>query len=302
MATGRKITPLKLKSSPFPSSWGSDNSNSPFHARCGDARRYRSKIRGAMRRLSELKHEFKTIEERKDYEEANLYANVKNPYARIQRQFENVYEDLPVETKRFELEQQMFQRSQAQTLQRMQEMGMVNVQALAEAATQRSAQAAAQIGQQEAQNARMRAQGAAQVQEMERQAELQVAQGAFEAEKAKLQGLSDARSLEYQRIQGLMSLEAGELQSLRADKQANRNWGQRTYSDRRLKQNIVFIKKSPSGLNIYNFEYKDSKFGSGIYQGVMSDEIPQDAVVKNNNGYDMVDYSKLDVDFIKIKN
>ena len=99
-----------------------------------------------------------------------------------------------------------------------------------------------------------------------------------------------------------MSLEAGELQSLRADKQANRNWGQRTYSDRRLKQNIVFIKKSPSGLNIYNFEYKDSKFGSGIYQGVMSDEIPQDAVVKNNNGYDMVDYSKLDVDFIKIKN
>jgi len=302
MAPKRKITPLKLKRSPFPSSWGSDNSNSPFKARAGDARRYNRLIGGAMGRLSDLKHEFRTIEERREYEQANLYADVKNPYARIQQQFENVYEDLPVETKRFELEQQMFQRSQAQTLQRMQEMGMVNVQALAEAATQRSAQAAAQIGQQEAQNARMRAQGAAQVQEMERQAELQVAQGSFEAEKARLQGLSDARSLEYQRIQGLMSLEAGELQSLRADKQANRNWGQRTYSDRRLKQNIVFIKKSPSGLNIYNFEYKDSKFGSGIYQGVMSDEIPQDAVVRNNNGYDMVDYSKLDVDFVKIKN
>ena len=31
----------------------------------------------------------------------------------------------------------------------------------------------------------------------------------------------------------------------------------------------------------------------------MSDDIPQKAVVKNRGKYDMVDYSKLDVDFIK---
>ena len=102
MAPKRKITPLKLKRSPFPSSWGSDNSNSPFKARWGDARRFRKKISAGVGRLSDLKHEFKTIEERKDYEQSNLYADVKNPYARIQQQFENVYEDLPVETKRFE--------------------------------------------------------------------------------------------------------------------------------------------------------------------------------------------------------
>ena len=49
-----------------------------------------------------------------------------------------------------------------------------------------------------------------------------------------------------------------------------------------------------------NFEYINEMFGKGIFQGVMSDEIPQHAVI-NNNGYDMVDYSKLDVEFKRIK-
>jgi hypothetical protein len=71
-------------------------------------------------------------------------------------------------------------------------------------------------------------------------------------------------------------------------------------SDRRLKKNIKLIGKSPSGLNIYNFEYIDLKYGSGIYQGVMSDEIPLDAVVNDTNGYDMVNYSMLDVEFKRI--
>ena len=65
-------------------------------------------------------------------------------------------------------------------------------------------------------------------------------------------------------------------------------------SDRKLKKNIKLIGKSPSGLNIYSFEYKDKK---GIYQGVMSDEIPREAVIKHTDGFDRVDYSKLDVEF-----
>ena len=65
-------------------------------------------------------------------------------------------------------------------------------------------------------------------------------------------------------------------------------------SDRKLKKNIKLIGKSPSGLNIYSFEYKNKK---GIYQGVMSDEIPKEAVVKHTDGFDRVDYSKLDVEF-----
>jgi len=71
-------------------------------------------------------------------------------------------------------------------------------------------------------------------------------------------------------------------------------------SDRRLKKNIKLIGKSTSGLNIYMFEYIDKVFGDGIYQGVMSDEIPQHAVIKGTSGYDMVDYSKIDVDFKKL--
>jgi hypothetical protein len=71
-------------------------------------------------------------------------------------------------------------------------------------------------------------------------------------------------------------------------------------SDRRLKKNISKIGQSPSGLNIYNFEYKNSKYGEGLFQGVMSNEIPQEAVVQMDNGYDAVDYSMLDVEFKQI--
>jgi hypothetical protein len=71
-------------------------------------------------------------------------------------------------------------------------------------------------------------------------------------------------------------------------------------SDRRLKQNITQVGKSASGLNIYTFEYIDKSFGEGLWQGVMSDEIPEIAVIKGNDGYDRVDYSKLDVTFKKI--
>lgn len=71
-------------------------------------------------------------------------------------------------------------------------------------------------------------------------------------------------------------------------------------SDIRLKENIKLIGKSPSGLNIYLFEYINKKFGKGTYQGVMSNEVPQEAVSKSVEGYDMVDYSKLDVVFKQI--
>ena len=70
-------------------------------------------------------------------------------------------------------------------------------------------------------------------------------------------------------------------------------------SDRKLKKNITKIGESNSGLNIYSFEYKDSKFGSGMFQGVMSDEISQEAIIPMN-GYDAVNYNMLDVEFKQI--
>jgi len=72
-------------------------------------------------------------------------------------------------------------------------------------------------------------------------------------------------------------------------------------SDRKLKKNITKIGESPSGLNIYTFEYIDqAKFGEGVFQGVMSDEVPQNAVVKGSDGFDRVNYSLLDIEFKKI--
>ena len=68
-------------------------------------------------------------------------------------------------------------------------------------------------------------------------------------------------------------------------------------SDRRLKENITLIGTSESGINIYTFEYKYkfSQAGLGLFQGVMSDEVPAEAVSVDEHGYDMVDYSLIDV-------
>ena len=67
-------------------------------------------------------------------------------------------------------------------------------------------------------------------------------------------------------------------------------------SDVRLKEDISFKTKSPSGLNIYTFKYKGD---DTVYEGVMAQEVPW-ASREDNDGYLRVDYSKVDVDFKKI--
>ena len=73
----------------------------------------------------------------------------------------------------------------------------------------------------------------------------------------------------------------------------------REYDSNLPKKNINKIGESPSGLNIYSFEFKNSKYGEGLFQGVMSDEVPQE-VIGTRDGYDTVDYSMLDVEFKQI--
>jgi hypothetical protein len=67
-------------------------------------------------------------------------------------------------------------------------------------------------------------------------------------------------------------------------------------SDIRLKDDINLVGKSPSGINIYTFKYKgdDKK-----YQGVMAHQVPHASIV-NDEGYLMVDYNKLDVEFKEV--
>ena len=78
---------------------------------------------------------------------------------------------------------------------------------------------------------------------------------------------------------------------------AQRNF---SYSDIRLKTNISLVGKSKSGLNIYTWNYIDSKYGIGTFKGVMAQEVPDYARTKDAEGFYMVDYSKLDVKFEKI--
>ena len=67
-------------------------------------------------------------------------------------------------------------------------------------------------------------------------------------------------------------------------------------SDIRLKDDINLVGKSPAGTNIYTFKYKgdDKK-----YQGVMAHQVPHASIV-NDEGYLMVDYNKLDVEFKEV--
>ena len=64
-------------------------------------------------------------------------------------------------------------------------------------------------------------------------------------------------------------------------------------SDIRLKEDINLIGQSPSGINIYSFRYK---WSPQKYQGVMAHQVPYASSVMDN-GYLVVDYSKVDVEF-----
>ena len=195
-------------------------------------------------------------------------------------------------------------------------------QAMANQGQLQTQQIAAGISQQERQNNLMARQGAMTLQQMERQ-------GAGQADMTERGGAAMVQSAEMGRQSTLLGIEYGGMaganagvQSAYANQMAGfgaqasmlnsqvgaaatmvsgalQGAGSAYASDRKLKKNINKIGESPNGLNIYSFEYKDSKYGKGLFQGVMSDEVPQKAV-STKDGYDMVDYSMLDVEFKQI--
>ena len=234
---------------------------------------------------------------------SNLYADVENQY----RNMENTMEDLTVNQQQAEFERQTFQRQQADIMANLKGAaggsGIAGLaQALANQGQIAAQRASASIGMQESRNQMAAAQQAARIQMAERAGEAQ-------AEQLRLSGAERARGLEYQKTGTELGMSQ---QALAAKNQAIAQADAALYggigsvtgtlamaavSDRKLKKNINLVGKSPSGLNIYNFEYINLKHGEGVFQGVMSDEIPLDAIVSSSDGYDMVDYSKIDVDF-----
>ena len=252
--------------------------------------------KGNMRKLAGAEKDFKRqMEMYKDFDFKNPYKD--NVYSNMQ----NTMEDLTVNQQQAQFQAQQTQQSQANILSSLQTGGNFNagnIQALANQGAVSAQRASASIGQQESANRMAQAREASRLQTMERKGRDTVQRG-----EAMVQGMEFDRQ---STMLGMSMQQVGNAQQAIAANKAM--WGNiiggvaaAAISDRRLKENIKLIGQSPSGLNVYSFEYKNKeRFGKGVYQGVMSDEIPSIAVVKSKDGYDAVNYNMLDVKFKQI--
>lgn len=76
------------------------------------------------------------------------------------------------------------------------------------------------------------------------------------------------------------------------------------FSDKNLKENIEQVGISPSGIIIYEFDYKDKSHGQFRYSGVMAQDLLEthpSAVIQEKDGTLKVDYSQIDVNFRRVK-
>lgn len=77
----------------------------------------------------------------------------------------------------------------------------------------------------------------------------------------------------------------------------------KAFSDISLKTNIKY-EGTKNNLQLYSFEYINNKYGKGRYIGVMAQDIEKthpEAVSISPEGYKMVDYSKLGIEFKRIQ-
>jgi len=256
----------------------------------------------------------------------NPYANVKDTSGNIS----NPYANLGVATQAAEFQAEQAEISLANTLDTLRATGASagGATALAQAALASKKKISASLEMQEAKNQQLFAKGEQQyqmikMQEAQRLQNADVMGKTFEFQSRESReagrlnrkaGQVDNANAAYQQSQAAYqqakgarfgSIVSGATSIIGgAASMATSGGGQAGYwgngSDRRLKKNIKLIGRSSSGLNIYAFEYINKAFGEGTWQGVMSDEIPREAVVDHMDGYDRVDYSKLDVEFKKI--
>ena len=251
----------------------------------------------------------------------------------------NPYANLGVATKAADIQIEQTDIALANTLDTLRATGASagGATALAQAALQSKKGVAANLEQQEAQNDKLRAQGESKL-EMLKMQEAQRLQtiGMSEAQRVQQAGvageqfmfstrerreteqlnrkqaqITNAAQTAVAASQGADAIYSAGLSSfgqIASSVAGNENfkWTQpptssNPPSDRKLKQNIKLIGKSLKGLNIYAFEYINKVFlAKETWQGVMSDEIPKYAVIKHSDGFDRVDYSKLDVTFKQI--
>ena len=241
-------------------------------------------------------------------------------------QMSNPYSSLGVATQAAEIQMEQSDIALANSLDAMMATGAGagGATALAQAALRSKKGVAAGIEQQEANNEKLRAQGEQNLQqrqtaEQQRLQSIAISEGQREQQAEAAGNIFQFNAQEDRTNSDISYNIAKETGAAQRQAQATSNRNAATSgiftgigsiagsvagaaaSDRRIKKNIKLIGKSRSGLNIYAFEYIDKIFGEGIWQGVMSDEVSSEAVVKNFAGeFDGVDYSKVDVEFKKI--
>ena len=240
---------------------------------------------------AELKREKQNFQE---LDTSNPYADITNPY-----------QNLTVNTQAADFAAQQTAQGSANIMSNLAaSAGGGGVAALAQSLANSQAQAAQQasagIAQQEQRNQVLGAQG-------ESARQMAIAAGETQSQKMQYEKQSTLLGMAQSRKTAADEARAAATEQLVggvADTAAGATKAVGSYmsmgSDRRLKKNIKLIGSSPSGLKIYAFEYINKIFGKGTWQGVMSDEIPQNAVIKHSDGFDRVDYSKLDVEFKQI--
>lgn len=221
-----------------------------------------------------------------------------NPYANLTNRFEN----LTVNTQAADFQQANLRQNLADVMgmqgSRGGGMNAANAQALLRQANQSTMGASLDLAKQERQNQIMALNQATQIDRMQ-------AQGGLEMQRR-----------EFDRLGTLLGMDQAELAGAYGDinavRQANIGLiGDITQagtqlammSDERLKENILQIAVSESGIPVYKYNYiGDSK----TYQGVMAQDLirmgRKDAVATMDNGYYGVMYDKIDVDFKLIQN
>ena len=251
-----------------------------------------AKLIGASKRKKEAKEAQKKAKKEMDAKKKQYDAL---DTSNLNKNMENKMEDLTINQKGAQLTAQKAEQSRANIMDQMKgAAGGSGIAALAQQMANQgqlsAQQAGKEIGDQEAANQKAAATEAAAIQ------------------RDKIAGEEKSRSLQYQKTSNQLAAASGEHAAAGAAKdQASKDQmsavgsiaGSVVGSDRKMKKNINKIGVSNNGLNIYSFEYKNPIYGEGLFQGVMSDEVPSAAIVPMD-GYNAVDYSMLDVEFKSI--
>jgi|8_EtaG_2_1085327.scaffolds.fasta_scaffold41295_2 hypothetical protein len=156
---------------------------------------------------------------------SNAYADIENKY----KGMENAFEDIKVNTQQAEFEKQMFQQSQANTLDTLRSAaggsGIAGLaQAMSNQAMNQAQKTAASIGKQEAKNKLLAAQQASKIEQLERR-------GADTAQQLIAKGQLSSMQMEQSKQSTLLGMDAQSVQGAQAAVQAGNQMMMSGFSD-----------------------------------------------------------------------